>query len=30
MWEKIRVDGTKKLKNIAVPTIFGKLVTRNK
>lgn len=28
MWEKIRVDGTKKLKNTAVPTIFGELVTQ--
>jgi len=23
MWQKVRVDGTKKLKNTAIPTIFG-------
>lgn len=28
MWEKQRVDGTKKLKSSAVPTIFGDLVTQ--
>lgn len=28
MWEKIRADGRKKLKNTAVPTIFGELVTQ--
>lgn len=26
MWEKIRVDGKKKLKSSAIPTIFGELV----
>ncbi|XP_018343390.1 PREDICTED: THAP domain-containing protein 4-like isoform X2 [Trachymyrmex septentrionalis] len=30
MWEKIRIDGTKKLKCTAVPTIFGELVTQQK
>ncbi|XP_044011995.1 THAP domain-containing protein 5-like [Aphidius gifuensis] len=30
MWEKVRVDGTKKLKKTAVPTIFGDLVTQVK
>nr|XP_012225512.1 PREDICTED: uncharacterized protein LOC105674038 [Linepithema humile] len=28
MWEKKRVDGSKKLKSSAVPTIFGELVTQ--
>lgn len=29
MWEKVREDGTKKLKYNAVPTIFGNLVYQN-
>ncbi|XP_044016104.1 uncharacterized protein LOC122857792 [Aphidius gifuensis] len=28
MWEKVRVDGKKKLKRSAIPTIFGELVTQ--
>ncbi|KYQ58974.1 THAP domain-containing protein 4, partial [Trachymyrmex zeteki] len=30
MWEKRSVDGSKKLKSSAVPTIFGELVIQQK